>query len=465
MATETQLLPVRKTLNERFGIGNERIGYDANTGYVTVDNKNVFKPPTNEDGTTYADESVFNSAAGQLNTLNNAYNIQQKVVNPQQQVNPMDDKFNQLLQTITGKMNNPAQMDPRNTDQYRAFQAQTANRTQNAIRSGQEAMGTSGMARSSDLAMFAQNAQNEANEYLETQVLPAIAQQEAAKQQQELGNLMSLIGVIGQQQGLYDTRAGREFDQAAKVLDFITGRDDRAEDVTFRNDRAAVADKQFDDKFAFEKDQAALQQQNLEEEKQWRRERASEEDKRWWSDYERRGQEFAQQMGYNWAQLSLREKEMVADQAYRNESLKLQKDRLDAESDPNSLDNRYKEAQIQKLLEASNSPDEKFTANRDAMLQQIRSGSLKPKDAIKTIQEDAQIGYYTQQQAKQLMDMVYILDPKSKGSSGSNAILQPQVPQAVEELGKSIESGAKNAIGNFGQWWSENWLDNILPGG
>lgn len=51
--------PVRSTLNSR-GIDDSRIGYNSDTGYVTVDGKDAYKPQYNIDGTTYAGDTEIN---------------------------------------------------------------------------------------------------------------------------------------------------------------------------------------------------------------------------------------------------------------------------------------------------------------------------------------------------------------------------------------------------------------------
>ena len=54
------MLGVRETLNSR-GVDNGRIGWNAQTGMVTIDGKDAFKPSTNVDGTTYAASRDINN--------------------------------------------------------------------------------------------------------------------------------------------------------------------------------------------------------------------------------------------------------------------------------------------------------------------------------------------------------------------------------------------------------------------
>lgn len=53
------MLGIRETLNAR-GITNDRIGWNPQTGNVTIDGKDAFKPSANVDGTTYAQAGDIN---------------------------------------------------------------------------------------------------------------------------------------------------------------------------------------------------------------------------------------------------------------------------------------------------------------------------------------------------------------------------------------------------------------------
>ncbi len=53
------MLGVRDTLNAR-GISNDRIGWNAQTGMVTIDGRDAFMPSANAGGTTYADAKDIN---------------------------------------------------------------------------------------------------------------------------------------------------------------------------------------------------------------------------------------------------------------------------------------------------------------------------------------------------------------------------------------------------------------------
>lgn len=391
-ATEVELMPVRETLNKQFGIDDKRIGYNPQTGYVTIDNQNVLRPPVNREGTTYAGQDVFNSAAGQINTLNNAYNLQQQVLNPQQQVNPydnqisqllgqlsqprqqvnpIDSQLNQLIQQLTQRAQNPTVID-RNaayaSPQYAAYQAQAQQQAQNATRQAQEALGAARMSRGTRLQDRAQSIQNDANQYLETQALPqiiaemqaredaqtgnlfnlmnALSQQQGVYDQrsnQEYNNLYNLLNALGQQQGLHDTRANTQFDRAANMLDFMTGRQDRAEDVDYRNQQFEYGKQQDQrnfDRSVFESDRSYdFAKANQEWENNFRSEQFSwQKAQQAWENafkeknFEQQMNEAAASRGLQWANLSQRQKEFVADQAFREKQFQLELDKFEQQS-------------------------------------------------------------------------------------------------------------------------------------
>lgn len=55
---------IRNTLVGR-GVDNNRIGFNSETGYVTIDGQNAYKPEYNVNGTTYADKNAINGITSQ----------------------------------------------------------------------------------------------------------------------------------------------------------------------------------------------------------------------------------------------------------------------------------------------------------------------------------------------------------------------------------------------------------------
>ncbi|MEI2285030.1 hypothetical protein [Paenibacillus polysaccharolyticus] len=218
---------VRQALNG-MGVDNKRIGY--NNGYVTVDGQNVIRPQVNAGGTAYTSQGNLNSIQGQVNQLNQANTIMNRVTNPQATVNPYDTRINDVLAQLTQGINNPAPYDPYASAEYAAYQAQAQRNAQQGIRTAQEALGASGLGRSSILSDRAQGIQNDANEYMQLQVIPQLIAANQAAEQQKIGNLANLMGLMSNQQGVYDTRDQNQFNNSFNVLGYLADQNQRGLD-------------------------------------------------------------------------------------------------------------------------------------------------------------------------------------------------------------------------------------------
>jgi hypothetical protein len=216
-------IQARQALNN-MGVDNQRIGY--NNGYVTIDGQNIFRPGANQAGTSYVNQAMLNSAQGQINQLNTQNRLLNQVVNPQATVNPYDAQITQqlaalnnpvasnpydtqiadVLSQLTQRINNPTPYDPYTSPEYAAQQAAAQRGAQQSTRAAQESLGASGFGRSSNLSDRAQGIQNQANEYMQLQVIPQLISANQAQQQQGLANLSSLVSALSGQQGVYDTR-------------------------------------------------------------------------------------------------------------------------------------------------------------------------------------------------------------------------------------------------------------------
>jgi hypothetical protein len=231
-------IQARQALNN-MGVDNQRIGY--NNGYVTVDGQNIFRPGASANGTTYVNQAMLNSATGQINQLNNQNKLLQQVVNPQPTVNPYDSQITQALSNInqpvvanpydnqisdvlaqlTQRINNPTPYDPYTSAEYAAQQAAAQRGAQQSTRAAQESMGASGFGRSTNLADRAQGIQNDANEYMQLQVIPQLVAANQAQQQQGLSNLSSLVSALYGQQGVMDTRSQNDRSNQYNVLEAL----------------------------------------------------------------------------------------------------------------------------------------------------------------------------------------------------------------------------------------------------
>jgi hypothetical protein len=125
--------------------------------------------------------------------------------------NPYDQQVNTLQQTLQNRINNPEPVNVYNTDAWKAAMAESQRQAGLATRATQESLGNSGFARSTALTDRVQRIQNDANNYLQTQVAPTIANQEYAKQQQQVQNLQAMLSELRNSQGLYDTRQQNQF--------------------------------------------------------------------------------------------------------------------------------------------------------------------------------------------------------------------------------------------------------------
>lgn len=232
------------------GYSNDDIGYDQNTGYVQLRNKNTgayenfMKPELNLNGTTYTSQQNFDNAYNQFqrnqrtqqqNQLTDQY-IQQ-ATNPTPRANPHVDQYTQLISQIQNIMNRPTQ-DPYSTPQYAAAQAQAQRSAQQGIRAAQEALGAAGFGRSTALGNAAQRAQNDANEYLMTQVVPSIQNQLQAQRQTEISNLINLMNPVYNLLSREDTQQRNQILDLRDVIDII----DRQNQNQFTNDIARRQD-------------------------------------------------------------------------------------------------------------------------------------------------------------------------------------------------------------------------------
>lgn len=207
---------VRKGLVGK-GIADADINYDKNSGYVTVKGQNFLKPPKVYQGTSFTSQQDFNSAWDTFNkpkpdtgvVTAQANPVAAPAYNPYATNNPYDTQTNDLLAKLLQQATNPTPVDVNQiyaSPQYAAFQAQAQRGAQQGIRAAQESMGSAGFGRSTALGERAQDVQNDANTYLQTQVLPQLMSQAAAERQQNFQNQFGALNALTGQQGVYDTR-------------------------------------------------------------------------------------------------------------------------------------------------------------------------------------------------------------------------------------------------------------------
>jgi len=203
-------IAIRQALNDQ-GIGNERIGWDNNRKMVTVDGKD-FMQGTTKNGTSYSNSNTFNQA---LNNFNGSgYSSIGPVGEPavMDAGNPYDNQVNSLLNDLMNRINNPQSYDVYNSPEYQAAQQNVQRQADQSIRGAQESLGASGFARSTNLTDRTQRIQNDANEYMNTQIVPQLLSQNQSQQQQDYNNLFNILNSLQGQQGLYDTREQQTFE-------------------------------------------------------------------------------------------------------------------------------------------------------------------------------------------------------------------------------------------------------------
>lgn len=407
--------PVRDTLKTKYNVSDDRIGYDqgADGNWVTIDNQKIFKDPTNIGGTTYAGQDVFGSAAGKINTLNNQYNLTQQALNPAATINPYDQQVNDTLAQILQKVKTPAAIDPYTSPQYTATQAASQRGAQQATRQAQEVLGDSGFSQSTRLADRAQSIQNDANQYLQTQVVPQIIQQLQGAQQQDIGNLSNILGLLQGQQGIVDTRQQNQQNRQFDVLDYVTGRSDRSQDIqredesiTRATEYQTARDKIFDEK-----------------------------DKR---DFD----EDVRQYGLDYA----------ATQAERKSQRGMEQQRINISEREVSV--REKEASARTLEENK----QILIEERTGLSADLRSGKIDPVQALQQIDDDLAAGYYTPEQANVLRQDIVRITPTLEASK-QTPLTDEQQTQTV--TGKALdkvyaEQGQGKPKRDWQKWYNDS---------
>ena len=334
---------VRSELNAR-GVNDDRIGWNQNTGYVTVDGQNFLKPQTNVKGTTYTDPTQFNQAYNVYDTsqkLNTAQQgVEQQLATPT--ANPYDQQVNDALSQFYNKMSNPTPWDVYSSPEYAAQQAQAQRSADQGIRSAQESMGAAGFGRSTNLAERAQGIQNDANEYLQLQAVPQLQAAHAQQQQQELANLGSYLGALTGQQAQFDTRTQQGLQNTMDFMGYLSGQRNQFANEQYQTGRDSVADQQYQqnyDRGVLESDrnydaqQAQQEWDNMFSQAQFNEQKAAQ----LWDqafqekNFDQQVKEAAASRGLDWASLDQRKKEQVADEAFRQKQLDLQQAQFDAE--------------------------------------------------------------------------------------------------------------------------------------
>lgn len=370
------------------GIANDRIGWNQNTGMVTIDGQDFLKPTTVVKGTSYADPTAYSNAYNVFDTNQKAKTAETNFLNAinNPAANPYDSQVNDFLSQITNKINNP---DPYNVyadPGYAAYQAQADRNAQRSIRAAQEAYGASGFGRSTQVGERAQNIQNQADEYMQLQIVPQLTSAHQAQQAQELSNLFGVLNALGGQQSVYDNRNSQQTGFLSDLLGYTTGRADRAADTQYKTVRDAVADMQYADQVAYQKERDKI---------------ADEQAKKTFD-------ENVRQFGLNYALDQQQMKQSAASAAASN-ALAREKFEYEKQQDASKAAADASAGLSQKDLQSEASE----------MISALRSNKLTPQAAYQQIADDERLGIYSKENADYLRSQLEAISPQLK---------QPEVP-------------------------------------
>ncbi len=257
------------------GVQNSDIGYDPNSGNVTVRGQNFIKPSANLAGTTYDSQQNLDNAygnykkslpviqsnetptstgatspagslgatmgkfMGQLGISQNDVNAQQNKQAQPTYTNPYAQTIKDIIQHLSDKsaaMQQP--VDIYSTPEYAAAKAQQDKSAQQSMRQSQESMGQTGFGRSTNLGEAVNRQQNDANNYLQTQLVPQIQNAIQSRDQQSYQNLLSQYNAIYQLANEADTQHQQDITNANadRTFNYNAGQD------TINNNRNAALD-------------------------------------------------------------------------------------------------------------------------------------------------------------------------------------------------------------------------------
>lgn len=381
---------VRENLRNA-GFGDNDIGYNQDTGYVTVKGQNFLKPELNMNGTTYTNQSNFNNALSQYRTNERAANAQnltnQYINNTQQpQANPYVDQYTQMIGQIRDIMSRP-QQDVYSTPQYTAALAANNQAVQRANRQTQEAYGQSGFGRSTNVGDRIQRNSNDAEAYLQTQVVPQIQQQIAAQRQQEISNQMAMLDPVMALLNRQDTNQRNSNQDLLNVINLLDAQTQR--DYTNRqverdanlnaalqvgNQLGRVLQPKSDWSNLYNQEDAPLNMQG--QQMEYQRIRDSIADEQYKQKFDEDVRRYGLDYGLQQAQLANQIASRQADDSRQNAALGLQREQFEWSKDPSNPANQYKMSQANNVGSNRTDNNNQFTStvvsNLDQMTPEVR---------------------------------------------------------------------------------------------
>ncbi|OCT12641.1 hypothetical protein A8709_33055 [Paenibacillus pectinilyticus] len=394
-----------RTLMNNNKYDNDKIGYNADSGYVTYGGQNFMKPQLNVNGTTYTDQATFDQAHNQYkqNSANAAaaYNTTpQPAAQPANQgyTNPYTQQITDILAHLNAATQAPP-VDVYSSPQYAAAQAQAQRGVAEGQRQSRENLNRRGILDSSLTSSQANQIAANSNEYLTTQLVPQIQAQLQAQRQQELQAQQNMFQNYFNLSNQADSQhnADRNFDAGrqdaataatgywapdantlssvrkqmeANSAAYASASPDRQKQLHEDNLRLATSiggsDTTGNGDYAFGPMRTVQGQQLDTSKEQFDKQFNAQEAQRQWDNTFKQGQfdyqkasdlweqnfkdksfdqsvkQFAQNLGADYAKLNQSQQQFVAEMAYKNKALEMQ-------NDPNNLDNQYKKAQIESL--------------------------------------------------------------------------------------------------------------------
>jgi hypothetical protein len=364
---------------------------------VTVDNANVKPPsanlPTKPTEPTWQDKLASyqtnpNAARTELERAQNKANLQNatgdtegykasthwmnqintaigKDSNPQvQQFNEYQKKQAELMNRFEGMMNQPNTYNPESDPRYQAYkklyEKQAGVASQNAMETFNDRGILNSTVTSDRLGQIQQDAQQNA-----LADIPEFYAQDQQAQQDRLRNTAQLLGLVT--------------DEARN-----------AQEVNYRNERDEVGDRRYNEQFTAQ--QTQQEWDNAFKEKGFDFNKAQQ---LWDNNFKNKSfeqgvKEFAQSNAMNWSRLSLQEREFVAEQAYKNEAMKLNREQFEFDKEQSSQDQSNVD----------------INQEKQGLTDAIRSGQVTPGQAMQQIEQDKQLGFYSDQEAAALKAVV-----------------------------------------------------------
>jgi hypothetical protein len=251
---------VREYLRSQ-GYNDDQIGWNQNTGAVTLNGQIFYKPS--------AENAVGGKAYGTLDELNQAMNnyrmnqlygqmynqaTQQKPYNPQD--SPYYNQINNLISQLQSRANQPFVYDPASDPAYQAALNQANRNAELASRSAMEDLNERGILNSTVTSDRLGQIRQDAMSYVSDTVLPQLMQQAYNREQQGIANLMNVLGALQQQQGFQE--GVRQFDVSRgdnllnNVINMLQQQQSFNEGVRQFNQNFNENQRQYNEQFAYQ---------------------------------------------------------------------------------------------------------------------------------------------------------------------------------------------------------------------